>query len=367
MLITRCSRFAALPASALTLTLALALASAGAACSHDLDAFPTTDAAADHPRVDAKITDTSADQAPLDLPAGDGTPVVDKGAEAAIDSCVPSCAGKVCGKSDGCGGTCKAGSGCCTPSCAGKPCGGADGCGGACSVGSGCTCVSAGDANTIALYTFEGSGGTVTDVAGGHHGKSFGSGLARVPGMSGCGKAMRFSTTNPISFVEIPNSSAWNLSTGSVDLWVRFDGTGTAEDVLARDANSKAQAGHLTLSHLCNGSVMVRLQDTASSWTQCSDPVSAQTWHHVGINFGGSGGLRLYIDGKQATRTASIACGGSTHSCGSSSSKGIAGNSNPWVLGTGCGKSSEGSALPVSYPMSGRIDSVRISDIRRTF
>jgi hypothetical protein len=331
----------------LTPTLTLALACSITACSHDLDAFPTNDAGHDQQRLDARA-DAPADQASLDLPLVDGVTVGDEGAEAAIDSCVPSCAGKPCGTTDGCGGICKVGSGC---NCA----------------GAGCNCAGAGDANTVALYTFEGSGSTVTDVAGGHHGKTVGSGLSRVTGMGGCGDAMRFSSTNPISYVEIPNAAAWNLSSGSVDLWVRFDGTGAVEDILAREANSQANAGHITLSRLCNGSVWVRLQDTSSSWTQCSDPVSAQTWHHVGVNFGGSGGLRLYVGGKQAQRSKSIACPGRTFACDSSSSKGIAGNSNPWVLGTGCGKSNEGSALPVSNPLSGRIDSVRISSVRRTF
>ena len=53
--------------------------------------------------------------------------------------CAPSCASKLCGASDGCGGTCKSGSGCCTPSCTGKSCGASDGCGGTCNIGSGCS------------------------------------------------------------------------------------------------------------------------------------------------------------------------------------------------------------------------------------
>ena len=52
--------------------------------------------------------------------------------------CTPACASKTCGASDGCGATCKAGSGCCTPSCSGKKCGSSDGCGGTCKSGSGC-------------------------------------------------------------------------------------------------------------------------------------------------------------------------------------------------------------------------------------
>ncbi|WP_437740933.1 hypothetical protein WMF39_35500 [Sorangium sp. So ce1504] len=65
--------------------------------------------------------------------------------------CTPSCAGKVCGASDGCGwkcstGSCPAGTTCggggvayqcgCTPQCSGKTCGAPDGCGGICTGGS---------------------------------------------------------------------------------------------------------------------------------------------------------------------------------------------------------------------------------------
>jgi hypothetical protein len=59
--------------------------------------------------------------------------------QAGSGCCTPNCTGKECGAADGCGGTCQAGSGCCTPACAGKDCGSGDGCGGTCAIGSGCT------------------------------------------------------------------------------------------------------------------------------------------------------------------------------------------------------------------------------------
>ena len=52
--------------------------------------------------------------------------------------CTPKCSNKLCGVADGCGGTCKAGGGCCTPKCGGVKCGSTDGCGGICTAGSGC-------------------------------------------------------------------------------------------------------------------------------------------------------------------------------------------------------------------------------------
>ena len=56
-------------------------------------------------------------------------------------TCVPSCAGKACGASDGCGDVCGPSpcggdGGGCVPSCSGKACGASDGCGGTCASGS---------------------------------------------------------------------------------------------------------------------------------------------------------------------------------------------------------------------------------------
>ena len=54
------------------------------------------------------------------------------------EGCQPTCQSATCGDADGCGGVCKAGSGCCTPKCTQKACGAPDGCGGVCTAGSGC-------------------------------------------------------------------------------------------------------------------------------------------------------------------------------------------------------------------------------------
>jgi hypothetical protein len=71
--------------------------------------------------------------------------------------CSASCAGKLCGESDGCAGTCESGSGCCTPACAGKLCGEPNGCGGTCKSGSGCCAPSC---NNKDCGASDGCGGT---------------------------------------------------------------------------------------------------------------------------------------------------------------------------------------------------------------
>ena len=285
-------------------------------------------------------------------------------------SCTPTCSGKLCGASDGCGGSCAAGSGCCSPACTGVLCGASDGCGGSCGSGSGCTppCAYKADSDTLALYTFEGNGSTVADVTGNHDGTIVGSGTQYMGSNTGCGKSLSFPGTTPIAYVEISDSTDWDLVAGSVDFWVRFDGSASgSEGIVSRDASGTTYDGHLTIMRLCNGSLYLRLQDATNSWGQCSDPLSTKTWHHVGVNFGGTAGLQLYIDGALATRTASIICGTDTTTCGDTATKGISGNDNPWVLGAAAWTSDEGLATPVSLPLAGRIDSFRVSKANRSF
>ena len=118
---------------------------------------------------------------------------------------------------------------------------------------------------------------------------------------------------------------------------------------------------------LCNGSLQLRLQDTTNSYSQCSNPISAKIWHHVGVNFGGTGGLKVYVNGTLANRTSSITCGTTVTTCGDTATVGISGNDNPWVLGAATWQSTEGSATPVNAPLKGQIDSFRLSKSNRSF
>lgn len=285
--------------------------------------------------------------------------------------CTPDCSGVLCGTSDGCGGICTPGSGCCEPDCTGVYCGEGDGCGGECKTGSGCTepdCVYKVDSDTVALYTFSGSGNTVTDLTGMHPGTVVGTGATRVSGKSGCGNAMRFSPTTPVSHVMVPDSTAFDLKQGSVDLWVRFDSAAsTNEGILSRDASGTTKSGHLTILRRCNGAISIRLQNTTNEGNVCSKPLSVGAWHHVGVSFGGSQGIKLYVDGTLTNETADIICGTDTITCGTSVTTGIDGNDNPWVIGASSWNSQEDVSTPVTQPLDGRVDSVRISKVRRSF
>ena len=226
-------------------------------------------------------------------------------------------------------------------------------------------CVNAADSDTLLLYTFEGTSSSVADIAGTHQGKLVGGGAARVSGQIGCGNALRFDGTG--SYLTIADSPAWDLAIGSVDLWLRFTNTAGAEEgIVSRDALANAKPGHLLVLRLCDGRILARVQGTSNEGIRCSAPVPHKRWAHVGINFG-SPGLELYVDGVPATFKGPVSCPERVWQCGSTFAKGIVGNDNPWVLGGSSGTSGEGQATPVIKPMRGKIDSLRISRVRRSF
>lgn len=227
-------------------------------------------------------------------------------------------------------------------------------------------CTSKIDADTLTLLTFESiTSGAFDDISGrGHTGVMHGSAQQGASGKPGCLKAAVFDGQAD-SYLEIANHPDYALAAGSVDLWVRFDQGGMA-GIVSKDASGTNEDGHLTIFRGCDGSIVVRQQLGGDQhFIRCSSPVSNGDWHSVGVNFG-SGGLELWVDGKQGTRTGALPCG-ETYVCGSSTETGIGNNSNPWVVGAHAMNSDDGAATPVRDPLAGAIDSLRISKVRRAF
>lgn len=108
------------------------------------------------------------------------------------------------------------------------------------------------DPDTVALYTFDSDDGIeVTDVARGHDGRLVnGSFLSYIDGPDGCGSALSFDEAGGPVYAEIPNSGAWELASGSVDLWVMPMPEVTLNDfagIVSRDAMGANESGHFSL------------------------------------------------------------------------------------------------------------------------
>jgi hypothetical protein len=147
----------------------------------------------------------------------------------------------------------------------------------------------------------------------------------------------------------------------------------TSRGIISRDANGAAKEGHIAVVRACGGGITVRLQRGGANYVRCSKPVKENVWYHVGINFGPKTGLELFVNGQQANEKGGVKWIAPSQpctyglTCGSSTTGGIDGNDNPWVIGDSSQASQEGQATPLIAPLGGIIDHVRISSTTRSF
>jgi hypothetical protein len=236
-------------------------------------------------------------------------------------------------------------------------------------------CAEKPDQYTVALYTFDGSSSKVLDLSGdNHHGTLTGENIGRAPGMPGCGQALENNgSSSPISYVEIPNSSDFELTQGTVDFWVWTDPGFVAPNkqaagLVSRDSGGNGD-GHLTVFWTAKDEIVFRLQSSSKEAGRCSRPKARGVWHHVEASFGDGKDFELVVTTGGVSETVTprpqIIHGGFEFPCDGSLTSGIDGNTNPWVLGASSNHNTAGRLDKVSRPFTGLIDSVRISDVRR--
>jgi hypothetical protein len=199
----------------------------------------------------------------------------------------------------------------------------------------------------------------VTDAREDHHGVWQGDPPTLEPGPPGCGQALAFGNSGE-SYVEIPHSPAWDLNQGAVDLWFKPESCGDEEQgVITRDAENAQFSGHFRLFWLDDCRLAARTQvaspvgaDVAVE-VATSNPLDVGRWNHFAVNFGAPG-LELWLNGQRVGFAPTMS--------------GIAGNTNPWTIGTSNDKSAEGSSIPTWKPLrNAAVDRVRIWNRREDF
>jgi len=187
----------------------------------------------------------------------------------------------------------------------------------------------------ISWFPFDGD---LSDVVGEHGANPSGTTPAQfVPGNAGEGQAVHFPAAGT-SWVEVADSSAFDLSSGRVELWFRYGAQAPAGDLglISRDANGTTTDGHFNIRLGFDRNLVVRIQQESSpsiAAYRCTDaPIAPNTWTHVEVDFGPAG-LVLRVGGVTATATTWLDDSGATVGCDDPWTRGIAGNDNPWVFG----------------------------------
>ena len=223
------------------------------------------------------------------------------------------------------------------------------------------------------------------DDVGNHHGQLV-SGMAEsVLGPHGCGDALGVTAGMAGTVDDAPQ---FDLSEGSIDLWVLAPAHGDTVAVLSRDALGAASE-HLTffLSSVADteglvstGHLVVRHQSIDTAAAVCSeDPLPAGAWVHVAYNFGPPG-MELYIDGVlQESADEPTVPGGGIPACDGRSNDpklvkdpppfvGGLVTELPWFIAASAHELPKGAdPAPSAFMSGGALDELRISSVRRDF
>jgi hypothetical protein len=215
--------------------------------------------------------------------------------------------------------------------------------------------------DTVALYELE-PGALARDTSEQLHGVVRGT-VTSVAGP--CGMAARFAES---SYVLVRPAPALDLATGSVELHARIASvTGTTiRGLIGRDADGSTNPGHFQAGLAQDGTIVVRIQSTSSSFYRCAPPPQANIWFRVGISFGGTAaqGFRMWVDGNDATLAGTILYGDSPVTCNTDYPGGIDGNANALVIAANNGRAPEGSPDPSTqhHFIDGDLDHVHVRD-----
>ncbi len=197
--------------------------------------------------------------------------------------------------------------------------------------------------NLMAQWTFEDVVGPNTvDYSGrGHTGVLMG-GLDHQPGAT-----IAFDGVD--DYVEVPTSLEFQLASGTIGFWFMPLAIGQEQSMLSKDSSGNDAGGHLSFYVQADGLVRVRLQSNNDSFDVLSAaPVLAAQWTHVAFAWGGTEGMKLYVNG---------ALVGTNPYTG-----GMQRNEEPLVIGAGTDNSGNLTATPISKAFAGQMADVELFD-----
>ena len=218
------------------------------------------------------------------------------------------------------------------------------------------------DADTVATYAFDETGGTgfVDSSPNGLNGFVVGNPILGVASRLGFGRAIEFpgSNSSTSDYATVPDSPLFDIPVGTVECFIKLDALSGRPCPVSRDASGQGEPGHFSIFVNSNGSVSARLQNLTQSVTVTTPAGLIQTgqWHHLAGVFGGPTGLELYVDGVRQASDLTI-------------TSGLEPNTEPWVFGARNQRSATGSPTPLASNshMDGLLDDVRISKVRRNY
>jgi len=225
----------------------------------------------------------------------------------------------------------------------------------------------------LALWDFEAEGVSIfADSVRGRDAQVVGAAAERVLGPDGCGSALAFG--NDERYLLIEDADDWTLQQGSVDAWFWVPAAIEAPlGLVSRDQYGDS-VGHFSVWLMPGSTVLARLQQSDAAALRevlslyCSaQPLPAESWAHIGFNFGAAGAA-LYVNGQLAAATGAPGLALGDVMCGDRvQSASLPDLPLPWVVGSSTYASRNIPADRQHPYRSGAVDNFRISSVERDF
>ncbi|MEM7239764.1 MAG: LamG-like jellyroll fold domain-containing protein, partial [Pseudomonadota bacterium] len=101
-------------------------------------------------------------------------------------------------------------------------------------------------------------------------------------------------------FAYIAHDTAFQITQGTISLWVRPDDLGDRSIFLSKDQSGTGDGGHFRLGHTEKGGLFLRMAEGDGganiSW-DTKKLLKEGKWHHIAVSFTDEG-VRVYLDGK---------------------------------------------------------------------
>ena len=202
----------------------------------------------------------------------------------------------------------------------------------------------------VGYWRMSDGGTTAVDESGnGNHGGYTGDATSGASGALGGDTDTAATFDGSGDYVEIPHSTDFQLSQGSITMWFNAASIGSRMGLLSRDSSGFDGGGHVTIWLTDTGQLEVRHQDTSSSYTLDSgaSTVSAGEWHMMTYSWGPDG-MQLYLDDQSVASNSTVTT--------------LAGNNEPIIVGANQWASGDGVADNVIDFFEGQIDEVALFD-----
>ncbi|MEL7045096.1 MAG: LamG-like jellyroll fold domain-containing protein, partial [Pseudomonadota bacterium] len=157
------------------------------------------------------------------------------------------------------------------------------------------------------------------------------------------GSALEFNGDDTFAYLE--HSPAWEVSQGTIALWVQPDDLSSDGIILSKDLRGSGDGGHFRLGHEEDGTLFLRVANGDGSgnraWESSIPYLEEGEWSHLAVSFSADGGVVVYVDGVAVPDSGWIREEGNEDLPSLQSEAYLIANREPWILGADTSRSED--------------------------